>query len=154
MRSIQVILQKGRKSITAELILHCTLCYLSGGLVYDIRVTEGILCISINACPSLSIMFPSMLQDLSVSTDEFSKLNSHGIMSGCVAALDRWLCQTHVPSAIEVRKVKSYFSGHDQCYGLNVQATCDAKCKFISLSVFCPGSNSDSKAFMPSVFLI
>jgi len=132
MRSIQVILQKGRRSITAELILHCTLCYLSGGLVYDIRVTEGILCISINACPSLSIMFPSMLQDLSVSTDEFSKLNS----------------------AIEVRKVKSYFSGHDQCYGLNVQATCDAKCKFISLSVFCPGSNSDSKAFMPSVFLI
>jgi hypothetical protein len=28
----------------------------------------------------------------------------------------------------EVIKVQSYFSGHYQCYGLNVQATCDASC--------------------------
>ena len=55
-----------------------------------------------------------------------------------------------VPSISEVAKVKSYFSGLYQCYGLNVQATCDAQCRFTSMSVLCPGGTSDSKAFYAS----
>jgi hypothetical protein len=56
-----------------------------------------------------------------------------------------------VPSISEVAKVKSYFSGLYQCYGLNVQATCDAQCQFTSLSVLCPdGGTSDRKAFCAS----
>ena len=47
-------------------------------------------------------------------------------------------------------QVKSYFSGHYQCYGVNVQATCDASCCFTSISVLCPGSTFDSKAFYTS----
>jgi len=45
---------------------------------------------------------------------------------------------------------RAYFSGHYQCYGLNVQATCDASCRFTSLSVLCPRGTSDSKAFYAS----
>ena len=37
-----------------------------------------------------------------------------------------------------------------RCYGLNVQATCDAFCRFTSLSVICPGGTSDSKSFYAS----
>jgi hypothetical protein len=33
---------------------------------------------------------------------------------------------------------------------LNVQATCDAFCRFTSLSVICPGGTSDSKSFYAS----
>jgi hypothetical protein len=34
-----------------------------------------------------------------------------------------------------------------QCHGLNIQAACDAKCRFIFLSIRCPGGTGDSKAF-------
>jgi len=46
--------------------------------------------------------------------------------------------------------VTSYFSGHYQCYGVNVQAACNAKCHFTYLSVQCPRSTGDSKAFFGS----
>jgi hypothetical protein len=67
-----------------------------------------------------------------------------------------WLCWIHVPTPDEVEKVKPSFSSHYQCYGLNVQATFDADCLFTSLSVLCPGSKSDNKAFYTShmIFLM
>ncbi len=46
--------------------------------------------------------------------------------------------------------VGSYFSGHYQSYGVNVQATCDAECRFTSISILCPGGTGDSKAFAAS----
>jgi hypothetical protein len=49
-----------------------------------------------------------------------------------------------------LQQVQSYFSGHYQCYGHNVPATCDANCRFTSLSVLYPGGTSDSKAFYAS----
>jgi hypothetical protein len=55
-----------------------------------------------------------------------------------------------VPSANEVTKVKDYFSGHYQCHGVNVQATCDTSCCFTSLTILCPGVTGDSKAFYAS----
>ena len=152
---------KGRRPIVAEIILHCTLRYLAGGSVHDIRVCAGLSQSSfyravhrgldaINDCPSLSINFPMTLSDLSRSAAEFKSISSHGVIDGCIAALDGWLCRIRVPSAKEVRKVTAYFSGHYQCYGLNVQATCDASCRFTSLSVLCPGGTSDSKSFYAS----
>ncbi len=88
-----------------------------------------------------------MLEDLTKAAQEFECHMSHGIMNGCVAALDGWLCRIRIPTTDEVKKVKPYFSGHYQCYGLNVQATCYADCRFTSLSVLRPGSTSDNKAF-------
>ena len=55
-----------------------------------------------------------------------------------------------MPSANEVTKVKDYFSGHYQCHGVNVQATCDTSCCFTSLTILCPGVTGDSKAFYAS----
>jgi hypothetical protein len=72
------------------------------------------------------------------------------VLNGCDGALDGWLCRIRVPSSSEVIKVQSYFSGHYQCYGLNVQVTCDASCRFTSLSVLCPGGTPDSKTFYAS----
>jgi hypothetical protein len=103
---------------------------------------------AINACPGLSIKFPLILSELVNSAKDFCSISSHGIMNGCVAALDGWICRIWVPPANEVTRVKSYFSGHYQCYELNVQATCDASCHFTSISVLCPGSTSAIKAFI------
>jgi hypothetical protein len=68
-------------------------------------------------------------------------------MKGYVAALDGWLCHIHVLYPTEVKKIKSYFSCHYQCYGLYVQVTYDISCYFTSIAVLCPGGASDSKAF-------
>jgi len=100
--------------------------------------------------PRIVFKFPITLEDLTKAAQEFECRSSHGIMNGCVAALDGWLCWICVPTPDEVEKVKPYFSGHYQCYGLNVQATCDADCQFTSLSVLCSGSTSDNKAFYTS----
>jgi hypothetical protein len=55
-----------------------------------------------------------------------------------------------VPSQKETFNVGSYFSGHYQSYGVNVQATCDCNSHFTSISVLCPGGTGDSKAYAAS----
>jgi hypothetical protein len=151
---------KGRHPIIHEIILHCTLRYLAGGSYHNIRTTAGLsrssfyCCIyhgieAIN-CPQLKMKFPFTLLELHQTAAAFESHSTHGICNGCIGALDGWLCQVQVPSANEAKKVKEYFSGHYQCYGLNIQATCDASCSFTPLSVLCPGGTSDSKAFYSS----
>ena len=101
--------------------MHCTLHYLAGGSYHDICVSAGLLTATfyravqhgidaINSCPALQIKFPITLEDLTKAAQEFECHNSHGIMNGCGAALDGWLCWIHVPTADEVEKVKPYFS--------------------------------------------
>jgi len=130
---------KGEDPISAELIMHCTLRYLAGGSVHDIRTTAGMSKTSfyqsvyrgidaINRCPELKIKFPITMEELHKSADEFCQCSTGGVLNGCVAALDGWLCRICVPSVRETNRITSYFSGHYQCYGLNVQATCDANC--------------------------
>jgi hypothetical protein len=98
MRNSNVVVQKRMWPITREQILHCTLCYLRGGSIHDVQLTVGISSISIhrivhhgidviNTFHGLSIMFPSTLQDLIVSADEFKNLSSHGLYE--------WMCCSH-----------------------------------------------------------
>jgi hypothetical protein len=44
------------------------------------------------------------------------------------------------------RNVRSYFSGHYQKYGINIQACCDAQCRFTFLGVGGPGVTKDRTA--------
>ncbi len=57
---------KGKQPIVPEIIMHCTLCYLAGGSIHDIRVCAGMSVSSfyravrcgidaVNACLSLAI---------------------------------------------------------------------------------------------------
>jgi hypothetical protein len=55
-----------------------------------------------------------------------------------------------VPSLKETYNVGSYFSGHYQSYGVNVEATCDCNSHFTSISVLCPEGTGDSKAYAAS----
>ena len=61
--------------------------------------------------------------------DEDSQVQ-HAI-KGCIACLDGYLLQIKFPSSSETGKVKAYFSGHCQTYGINVQAACNHKCRFV-----------------------
>jgi len=41
----------------------------------------------------------------------------------------------------------AYFSGHYQCYGINVQAVCDSRCRYTYISCGIPGWTGESRAF-------
>jgi hypothetical protein len=42
---------------------------------------------------------------------------------------------------------ESYYSGHYSTHGLNVQAVCDVRCRFIFFAVAAPRSTADQTAF-------
>ena len=49
-----------------------------------------------------------------------------------------------------VHNVKSYFSGHYQTYGINVQAACDHNCHFLFIGVGGPRVMGDREAIKES----
>ena len=46
----------------------------------------------------------------------------------------------------EVHNIKSYFSGHYQTYGINIQAACGQNCHFLLVGVSGPGVMGDREA--------
>ena len=51
-----------------------------------------------------------------------------------------------VPTKGEAGNVRSFFSGHYQGYGVNVQAACDHHSRFVSLAFASPGVTADRYA--------
>ena len=96
---------------------------------------------------------PTSSSELLSATLDFTELSSHNILNGCAGCLDGWLCGIKVPGAKHTSNIISYFLGHYQCYGLNIQAPCDACCHFTLVSVLSPGGTGDSKAFFGSRLL-
>jgi hypothetical protein len=144
----------GKKSIGAEVVLHCLLRWLAGGSYLDIRLSAGIsgpsvyVCIykAVNAilqCDDLAISFPKTKADIDKSAADFQLISSDGIIDGCVACVDGLLVPIQVPSKKETGNVLAYFSGHYNTYGINVQAACDSRCRFLYVAIAAPGRSSD-----------
>ena len=147
-----------RKRITTEIALHCLLRWLAGGSYLDIRLSAGIstpsffrivhLCMdAILLCPELAFAFPSTVSEVRDASNAFRSISTNGIIDGCVGCIDGLLMKIQTPSRSKTGNVKSYFSGHYQTYGINVQAACDAKCRFISVCIAAPGGTNDIAAF-------
>jgi hypothetical protein len=51
-----------------------------------------------------------------------------------------------VPTKKEVKNVRSFFSGHYQSYGVNIQAASDHLCRFIHFAFAAPGVTGDRDA--------
>ena len=152
----------GQFVITTEIALHCLLRYLAGGSYIDIRLSAGISipsffrivhdCIrAILRCDDLSFSFPSTDEELQKIADGFRALSTQEVVDGCVGCVDGLLLKVRTPSSKEAGgNVKAYFSGHYQTYGINIQAACDSKCRFISVCVAAPGGCNDIAAFRKS----
>jgi hypothetical protein len=152
----------GQFVITTEIALHCLLRYLAGGSYIDIRLSAGIsipsffrivhACIrAILRCDDLSFSFPSTDEELQKIADGFRALSTQEAVDGCVGCVDGLLLKVRTPSSKEAGgNVKAYFSGHYQTYGINVQAACDSKCRFISVCIAAPGGCNDIAAFRKS----
>jgi hypothetical protein len=72
-----------------------------------------------------------MIEQLPAIREGFKSISRDGIMDGCIGALDGYLMRITAPSFAECRNVGAYFSGHYCTHGVNVQAMCDADCRFI-----------------------
>jgi hypothetical protein len=144
--------------ISNEIILSSYLRWIGGGSYHDIRITAGISissfyqCIikctnAINDCNQLAYYFPKTNQQLMKASDAFNNISSNNAIIGCVGCIDGYLLRVKVPSVSQVGNVKSYFSGHYQTYGINIQAVCDHRCRFLEVAVCAPGGSNDVRAY-------
>jgi len=69
-----------------------------------------------------------------------------GLFNNTLGAIDQWLPHTEMPG--DVPNQTDYFSGHYQCYGLNVQAVCDPDLIFLYVAVAAPGKVNDIEHFI------
>jgi len=143
--------------ILPELCLYCTLRWLAGGSYSDIYLFVGIstssfyrICwktiFAIVTCPELAIQFPQTLQECQVAAAGFESVSYGGAITNCIGVVDGFLLKIVTPPSGIVGNVRSYFSGHYQCYGVNVQAVSDHLSRFIYFAVAGPGVLGDNLA--------
>ena len=151
-------------SIHPTIILGCALRVFSGGDPLDLITTFGVsrtvihysVDYVINAvcnCKALAIKFPSShAQQLSIARG-FQRKSTAGF-NCCVGAVDGMLVWISKPTEKECKQVGvgsgRFFCGRKKKFGLNLQATCDSKKKFLDISIKFPGSCSDFLAFETS----
>ena len=118
---------KADAPITTPIALHCCIRWLSGGSYHDIRLTVGIstavfyICVHRCIDAIVNCHFPRTSLEIERAALGFKSISLHGIMDGCVAAMDGILIKIRTPPTSQVGNVKAFFSGHYQAYGVNVQ---------------------------------
>jgi DDE superfamily endonuclease len=143
--------------ILPELRLYCTLRWLAGGSYTGILLFCGISQASfyrvcwqtleaICNCEELKLHFPSTLEECQEDTAGFRSIGHGEAFVTCVGAVTGYLHATDAPSKHIVHNVRSYFSGHYQRYGVNVQAVCDHLSRFTYIAVAGPGVMNDNIA--------
>ena len=138
--------------IIPEIHLYATLRYLAGGSYTDICIFCGISVASfyvvvwrtIHAInKTIPINFPILPKECAKVAAGFEAISHHGIFKNCVGVIDGYLLAIHTPWKCHAKNVRSYFSGHYQKYGINIQASCDADCRFTFVGIGGPGVTKD-----------
>ena len=158
--------QAGKRGgkIIPELCVYCTLRYLAGGSYTDIHLQTGVsvpsfyrviwkTMIAINNVEILKPVFPQSPEECAEEAAGFTSRSWSAAIDNCVSAIDGWLLKIQVPPKKVVGNVRSYFSGHYQCYGISVQAACDHHCRFQFLGIGGPGSMYDNDSYKESGLL-
>ncbi|ETK88716.1 hypothetical protein F441_07196 [Phytophthora nicotianae CJ01A1] len=107
------------------------------------QIVDGII-----AHPELQFEFPTSEPAQRHAAKAFERLSNSCTIKGCVGAVDGWLCPIRVPQKKEVSRVRSFFSGHYQRYGVNVQACCYHLSRFTAVTCSSPGGTGDAVAFL------
>ena len=102
---------------------------------------------AINSCIELQISWPSTKERQLECATGFTCISTNWALCECIAVLDGYHVQTTTPSKKEVCNVRSYFSGHYQTYGVNIQAMCNHDCHFLFIDVADPSVMGDCQAF-------
>jgi DDE superfamily endonuclease len=144
-------------SIIPELCLYCTIRYLAGGSYLDIVDIAGIskpsfyriiwkTIMALVKCPQLALKFPQTPTEVQQAISGFASKSFNGAIVNCVGVVDGYLLRIRTPAKKQISNVRSCFSGHYQCYGLNVQAVADHYCRFTYFAIAAPGNANDRSA--------
>jgi hypothetical protein len=144
--------------------LGCAIRFFAGGDANDIHLALGIsyskvfysvnyITDAVNLTECLDIVFP---KDHAVQEEIAAgfKAKSDANFDGCAGCIDGLLVWMHKPTKKEceatgVGQIK-YLCGRKSKYGLNLQAICDHKRRFLDVSILFGGSTSDLLAFEAS----
>ena len=146
------------REITVDMIIGTGLRYLAGGKLNDIRhifktsqaeAYNSVNCFiaAVLTTSALAIRLPSTPEEWDMINKGFAEKSSNNVMSGCVGALDGYLQKINAPWCSEVANQRAYYSGHYESMGLNCQAACDIRLKFLFFGVIAPGQTNDNAAF-------
>jgi hypothetical protein len=141
--------------------LACAIRYFAGGASYDICAAFGIsnsevmesvweVVDALNECPEFAIQYPSCHQKQYEIAAGF-RAKSAADFDCCAGAVDGILIWTNRPSALCCNETgcdpAKFFCGRKHKFGLNCQAICDSKGRFLDISILFPGSTADCLAF-------
>jgi DDE superfamily endonuclease len=144
-------------AILPELCLFCTLRLLAGGSYLDIFTLTGVSVASfyrvvyrtlrlIVNCKELEIRMPTNEEECKKVAEGFQSISFKSAITNCIGVVDGYLLRIYTPTKADAGNVRSYFSGHYQCHGINIQAICDHHSRFLFVSVAAPGSVNDRDA--------
>ena len=150
--------------ITISVRLACALRYFAGGSPYDIMTNYGIshsetldsvwyVVDAVNRTREFDISYPESAGEQQKIASEFKRISSVNF-SNCGGALDGILIWMLKSSLADAKRAgvdqQKFFCGRKNKYGLNCQAVCDARGKFLDISIVYGGSSSDLLAFEKS----
>ena len=145
--------------IYPEIVVAVGIRYLSGGSCLDLKTAYGISFTSayrcrtifieaVNSCPELDINMPSTVDEMKKVADDFATVSTDSLIRGCVGCIDGFLATTKRPTMKESNNSpRAFYSGHYNTFGLNIQAVCDVRCRFLFFGVVAPGKCGDQVAF-------
>jgi DDE superfamily endonuclease len=142
--------------IYPELVMAVGLRWLGGGNMPDIRDWAGISSSSfyrirdlfldaVITAEALSIRWPESIVELRALAAGFQAKSSNEVFTHCVGALDGMLVKIFQPRGVP--NPRSFFSGHYCCMGVNIQAVCDSRLRFIYFATAAPGGTPDISAY-------
>lgn len=108
---------------------------------------------AINSTKQLDIKFPTKHEEQQNVANDFQARSTAGF-NNCAGCLDGILIWIHKPSSVELAKLgiggKKFFCGRKKKFGLNMQAVCDSRRRFLDVEIRHPGATSDYLAFAVS----
>lgn len=147
--------------IPPDVRLACAIRWFAGGSTYDIMTTFGVshtdtinsywyVVDAVNQHPGFTISYPDDHDKQRSIAAGFAEVSSAGF-GCCSGAVDGIMIWTHKPSMKDCFNVGcspgKFLCGRKKKYGLNCQAVCDVRGRFLDISILYPGSTSDCLAF-------
>ena len=147
--------------ITKSSRLSMALRYCAGGDPLDICDHHGVndyevvrsvwfVVDAINKAPQMNIEFPRTHEGQAIIAEGFKKKSDIDI-DVCVGAIDGMLVWIHQPSKSDIKVIEfgpaKFFCGRKKKFGMNLQAVCDARGRFLDVDMSYPGATSDFFAF-------
>ena len=119
----------------------------------SVFVSVWVVVDSIKSTEDFNIEYPSSHEDQMRIARAFEQKSKVGF-DNCVGAVDGILIWMHKPSEKEAKRSKvdqkKYLCGRKHKFGLNCQAVCDVRGRFLDMSITYGGSSSDCLAFEDS----